>query len=76
MEFSTFDKDNDAWSDGSCADDYDGANWWGHCGSNNMNGKYGGNGDDWDYEFMWWIGFNAYNFTSLKSMTLMFRRAD
>merc|ERR1719427_267210 len=39
-EFSTFDRDNDAWSDGSCAGGW-GGNWWRRCGHNNINGKYG-----------------------------------
>ena len=84
MEFTTFDRDNDAWSDGNCADGW-GANWWGNCGSNNMNGKYGANGDI-GKEFMWWKGFwrrccitgmewDGDKYTSLKSMTLMFRQA-
>jgi len=77
MEFSTFDKDNDA-SDGNCAASF-GANWWRACGSNNINGKYGGNGDSGN-EFMCWKGFwkkdKVDRSTSLKSMTLMFRQTD
>ena len=45
MEFTTSDNDNDAWSGGSCADYMGAANWWEDCGHNNINGRYGGNGD-------------------------------
>ena len=77
MEFSTFDNDNDKWSDVNCAAFHGGANWWGiNCGFNNINGKYGGNGDSGG-EFMFWTGFwNNDKVKSLKSMTLMFRQAD
>ena len=44
MEFSTSDNGNDAWSSDNCAAHFGGGNWWGDC-DNNMNGKYGGNGD-------------------------------
>jgi len=75
MEFSTFDNDHDESSIGNCAA-YFGANWWGNCGSNSINGKYGGNGDSGG-EFMFWTGFwNNDKVKSLKSMTLMFRQAD
>ena len=74
MEFSTSDNDNDA-SDGNCAATYGGGNWWAACGSNNINGKYGGNGDIGN-EFMWWQSFNDVSTMSLKSVTLMFRQAD
>ena len=74
MEFSTYDKDNDVVSDGNCVDHFAGANWRGRCGSNNMNGKYGGNGYS-GYEFMNWYNFDN-NLMALKSMTLMFRQAD
>ena len=85
MEFSTIDKDNDAWSRGNCASRRGGgANWWGYCDGMNMNGKYGSNGDI-GKEFMWWgyfykrcciIDWDGDKYTSLKSMTLMFRPAD
>ena len=72
--FSTSDNDNDGWDRGNCVDHY-GANWWGKCGNNNINGKYGGNGDIGN-EFMWWQSFNDVSTMSLKSVTLMFRQAD
>ena len=72
MEFSTFDKDKDA-SEDNCADDMGGANWWRNCGSNNVNGEYGGNGDSG--KFMSWYQFDN-SWQALKTMTLMFRQAD
>ena len=74
MAFSTSDRDHDELSD-NCAAYHGGANWWGGgCGWNNINGKYGGNGDIGEY-FMFWFDFDD-NEMSLKSMTLMFRQAD
>ena len=72
-EFSTLDRDNDAWSDGNCAAYYSGANWWHACGQSNINGKYGGDRDK-GKKFMCWFRFDN-NHNSLKSMTLMFRQA-
>ena len=78
MKFSTSDKDNDARSDWNCATWHGGANWWNGegweiCGYNNMNGKYGVNGEG-GHQFMWWFHYDY--FWSLKSMTLMFRQVD
>ena len=74
MEFTTSDNDHDEWIDVNCAVRNSGANWWGDCGMNNMNGKYGGNGDS-GHEFMRWWYFD-YNSMALKTMTLMFRQVD
>jgi len=76
-EFSTSDTDNDEYFRGNCAALWGGANWWGYCGHNNINGKYGGNGDI-GIEFMWWHHFDNFGYNSsmaLKTMTLMFRPA-
>ena len=73
MEFSTTDTDNDKCSC-NCADGGWGANWWNSCGSNNINGKYGGDGDAGG-EFIFWYWFDN-NRKALKSMTLMFREVD
>ena len=78
MNFSTFDNNNDASnsrSSANCAGVFGGGNWWGNCGNNNINGKYGGNGDIGP-EFMWWLDFDKNVYTSLKTMTLMFRQVD
>ena len=76
MWFSTFDNDNGLYIDKNCAADY-GANWWGEdYGRNNINGRYGGNGDS-GLEFMHWFLFDRRRENlALKSMTLMFRQAD
>ena len=57
MEFSTSENDNDEWNGDNCADYKGAANWWRNCGFNNMNGKYGGNGDI-GQKFMCWYRFN------------------
>ena len=43
MKFSTYDRDNDAYS-GHCASLYKGAWWYGGCYRTNGNGKYAGQG--------------------------------
>ena len=77
MEFSTFDNDNDALSGFNCAAELGGAgNWWGNCGRNSINGKYGGNGYSGG-RYMWWYHFdNNDSYMSLESMSLMFRHVD
>ncbi|XP_077487806.1 fibrinogen beta chain-like isoform X1 [Amblyomma americanum] len=40
MPFSTWDVDNDEWSDGSCARDHHGAWWYNQCGTSSLNGDY------------------------------------
>ena len=72
MQFSTSDNDNDDWG-GNCAAYQGAANWWKYCGHNNMNGKYGGNGDIGVKLMYWWYFDN--NFMSLISMSLMLRPA-
>ena len=65
MKFSTSDNDNDDWG-GNCVAYHGAAKWWKECGHNNMNGKYGGNGDIGVKLIYWWYFDN--NFMSLKSM--------
>ncbi|ESN91668.1 hypothetical protein HELRODRAFT_134076, partial [Helobdella robusta] len=40
MKFSTFDKDNDAWKGGECADVSASGWWFQNCYSINLNGRY------------------------------------
>jgi hypothetical protein len=40
MKFSTHDHDNDEFDNGSCAEQYHGAWWYGACHNSNLNGKY------------------------------------
>ena len=39
-QFTTYDRDNDAWSSGNCAVSEQGAWWYGYCSHSNLNGKY------------------------------------
>ncbi|XP_034483755.1 ficolin-1-like [Drosophila innubila] len=51
QKFSTFDRDNDEWMDGKCAEDFNGGWWYNMCACCNLNGKFGKgeNGDIfWD----------------------------
>ena len=74
MKFATSDKDNDG-NGANCAADVGGAgNWWARCGWNNINGKYGGKGDN-GIKYMHWYSFDN-NYMALKTMTLMFRQVD
>ena len=73
MEFSTHDKDNDAWGGENCAALQGNAgNWWRDCGSQNINGLYGKEGDS-GFQVMTWATFDKYR--SLKTMKLMIRSA-
>lgn len=41
MMFSTYDRDNDAWGNGSCTDLAGGGGWWfAACATSNLNGRY------------------------------------
>ena len=40
MKFSTKDKDNDAYSNGSCTENHTGAWWYKKCYASNLNGQY------------------------------------
>ena len=67
MQFSTRDKDHDAYSDGSCARTYHGAWWYTSCHASNLNGKYlngphksYANGVNWD-------GFKGHHYSLKKT---------
>ncbi|XP_072025664.1 fibrinogen C domain-containing protein 1-like [Amphiura filiformis] len=69
--FSTKDRDNDAKSSGHCAQDRQGAWWYGNCAYANLNGKYlgaTGNGPTAMYWYHW-----KSSRQSLKSSTMMIR---
>ena len=74
MQFSTYDVDNDE-SSANCATMYggNGGNWNQACLDQNMNGKYGADGDQ-SSEFMYWWKFDSSNpYMALKSMRWMVR---
>ena len=77
MQFSTYEQDNDVDSGRNCAADYggNGGNWNRYCFRQNMNGKYGADGDAGD-EFMYWGYFDfdtSNDDMALKSMRWMMR---
>ena len=75
MQFSTYDVDNDLYSDVNCAIYYRGygGNWYKSCYHQNMNGVYGASGDAGN-EFMYWGDFDKSSSTmALKSMRWMVR---
>ena len=73
MQFSSFDVDNDEWSDGNCATNWgNGGNWYKSCHYQNMNGQYGADGNSGG--FMFWFNFDTINYVmALKSMRWMVR---
>ena len=73
MQFSTYDVDNDE-SSANCATEYgNGGNWFNNCHTNNLNGKYGADGDA-GVEFMYWNYFDTSNaLMVLKAMRWMVR---
>merc|ERR1719376_1844447 len=74
MQFSTYDVDNDEYS-ANCATRYDGngGNWFNACLRQNMNGKYGGDGDEGS-DYMSWYKFDTSDYyMALKTMRWMVR---
>ncbi|KAL5013042.1 hypothetical protein ScPMuIL_011593 [Solemya velum] len=73
MKFSTYDRDNDEWSDHNCAEKYKGAWWYNSCHLSNLNGEYRHRGTHttWGGGLVWrhWKVFD-----SLKSTTMSVRR--
>ena len=74
MQFSTYGVDNDDWSDVNCATRYgNGGNWFNSCLYQNMNAKYGADGNEGSY-YMFWYMFDTNNsFMALKAMRWMVR---
>ena len=74
MQFSTYDVDNDDWSDVNCATNYgNGGNWYRYCALQNMNGKYGVDGDAGG-DYMFWLYFDTIKSNmALKTMRWMVR---
>ena len=64
MAFSTYDRDHERSSGGSCAQSYSAGWWYNNCQCANLNGPYNGNNQ--------WIGFT----TSHKSIEMKLRTRD
>ncbi|GFO37312.1 ficolin-1 [Plakobranchus ocellatus] len=45
LKFSTFDRDNDEWSNGECAKEHQGGWWYHRCDDGNLNGEINGKSD-------------------------------
>ncbi|CAN0439868.1 unnamed protein product [Lampetra planeri] len=83
MTFSTFDRDTDKWSDGSCAEWYGGGWWYNACQAANLNGVYyqGGPYDPREkppYEVengVVWATYRGSDY-SLKRTSVRFRRVQ
>ncbi|ERL87382.1 hypothetical protein D910_04777 [Dendroctonus ponderosae] len=56
MKFSTRDKDQDSWTEGSCAQTHGGAWWYKSCDRSNLNGRYlpGEQPEQFMYQPMYW----------------------
>lgn len=69
MAFSTWDMDNDRWTDGSCARDHQGAWWYNQCGSSSLNGVYLQSEEELQLRGLYWLPWAF----PLRSCSLMLR---
>ncbi|EDV97872.1 GH17110 [Drosophila grimshawi] len=68
--FSTYDRDNDSWSKGNCANYYH-SGWWSNSNAySNLNGKYLDR-EIYDEKSIWWYTWKKY--VALKSVQIMIR---
>nr|XP_017003132.2 fibrinogen-like protein 1 [Drosophila takahashii] len=70
MKFSTFDRDNDAFTHMNCAKHHQGAWWYDFCSRSNLNGKYF-KGEVDNPQSIYWEPW--YSFRSLKSVQMLIR---
>ncbi|KAH8252931.1 hypothetical protein KR032_002745 [Drosophila birchii] len=70
MKFSTFDRDNDAFTHMNCAVHHQGAWWYDFCSRSNLNGKYFKEEVD-NAQGIYWEPW--YSFRSLKSVQMLIR---
>ncbi|KAL3284117.1 hypothetical protein HHI36_018285 [Cryptolaemus montrouzieri] len=75
--FSTKDKDQDEWDEGSCPRSHGGGWWYKACDTSNLNGRYlvGEVPDSFQYQGMYWAGFRGPQY-SLKQSRMMVRPKD
>ena len=73
MQFSTHDRDNDAW-DRNCADYRQAAWWYRHCGYSNLNGRYLGPSGNSRTGMVWYHWKNSWQ--SLKKSEMKIRRVQ
>ncbi|XP_034475299.1 microfibril-associated glycoprotein 4-like [Drosophila innubila] len=69
MKFTTFDRDNDLWLDGNCAERGTGAWWYNYCQRSQLTGKYKDTGKD---KGITWDSFRGFKY-SLKTAVMMIR---
>ncbi|XP_017065991.1 fibrinogen-like protein 1 [Drosophila eugracilis] len=70
MKFSTFDRDNDAFTHMNCAAHHQGAWWYDFCSRSNLNGRYF-KGEVDNPQSIYWEPW--YSFRSLKSVQMLIR---
>ena len=78
QQFSTVDRDNDAWSYGNCAADRSGGGgfWWGNCGRFIPNGRYYHGGSAPFLKGLHWYNWRDSFDYSLKAVQMMFRATN
>ncbi|XP_034473667.1 ficolin-2-like [Drosophila innubila] len=69
MKFTTFDRDNDAWKEGNCAELRTAAWWYNNCHTSHLTGKYN---DTTHGKGIIWFRFHNHDY-SLKKAQMMIR---
>ncbi|XP_045184068.2 fibrinogen-like protein 1 [Mercenaria mercenaria] len=72
MAFTTFDNDNDKWSNVNCAEDRHGAWWYKSCAYSNLNGQHFNDAGKPDTKGIFWYYFKQ-SMYCLKSVEMKFR---
>ena len=75
LQFSTKDRDHDTRKDGSCANTFHGAWWFGSCHASNLNGKYLKGPHKSYANGVNWFGFKGYHY-SLKRTEVKVRPVE